>query len=282
MVKKLFSYIKDFTSGLGRIQIQTYSAASAYYLFVSLVPLLMLLTALLRYTPITDEFLMSFIVEYFPEPMAEIISGIINSIYVGSGIALVVSIVLALFLFSAVFKSILRGLDAVYEADRKDTNLMFSLRAALYFILLLFSAVLLLVFIVYWGRITAIVTPYLPQELLESKAVKLLGKLKLPFTFFFLFCAFTFFYKWAPASRGRYVHQFAGAFVSAAGWTVLSLIFSVYLLISPSWGAYGFFGTVIISLLWLFNCLKVFFFGGYINNFLMKRRILKLEEEEDV
>jgi len=39
---------------------------------------------------------------------------------------------------------------------------------------------------------------------------------------------------------------------------------------------------VIISLLWLFNCLKVFFFGGYINNFLMKRRILKLEEEEDV
>ena len=142
MVKKLFSYIKDFTSGLGRIQIQTYSAASAYYIFVSLVPLLMLLTALLRYTPITDEFLMSFIVEYFPEPMAEIISGIINSIYVGSGIALVVSIVLALFLFSAVL-SLYSVTDAVCEADRKDTNLMFSLRAALYFILLLFSAVLL-------------------------------------------------------------------------------------------------------------------------------------------
>lgn len=128
----------------------------------------------------------------------------------------------------------------------------------------------------------SLVTPYLPQKLLESRAVELLGKLKLPFTFLFMFCSFTFFYKWAPASRGRYVHQFAGAFVAAAGWVVLSLIFSVYLLISPSWGAYGFFGTVIISLLWLFNCLKVFFFGGYINNFLMKRRILKLEEEQDV
>ena len=102
-----------------------------------------------------------------------------------------------------------------------------------------------------------------------------MGKLKLPFFSFVL----RLYLLRRVTCRGL-CSPFAGAFVSAAADSLL--IFKVYLLISPSWGAYGFFGTVIISLLWLFNCLKVFFFGGYINNFLMKRRILKLEEEEDV
>lgn len=281
MGKKFFSTLKDFTGGLGRMQLQTYSAAAAYYIFISLVPLVMIFTALLKYTPITSEFLIEFIGEYFPDPMVQVISRIISGIYMGSGIALVVSVILALYLFSETFKSILRGLDAVYEAGRQDTNLVFSLRAALYFLLLLISAFLLLIFVVYWEKIMAIVALYVPKKWMESSAMRIFGKLKLPLSFVFLFCSFTFFYKWAPANRGRYAHQFTGACVAAAGWLVFSLIFSAYLIIAPSWGAYGLLGTVIISLLWLFNCMRAFFFGGYINNFLMKRRALKREERQD-
>lgn len=82
-------------------------------------------------------------------------------------------------------------------------------------------------------------------------------------------------YKWMPASRGRYKHQLAGAFFTAVAWFVISSLFSGYVSVSGSLGPYGFLGTIIICLGWMFYCMYFLLLGGYLNHFIDKKRSAK-------
>ena len=80
-IRDIYDAVDDFSKGMGRRRITTFSAACAYYLFVSLVPMIMLLVSLLRYTPLTEAVVLQAVSDYVPDQLYTILETIVNSIY---------------------------------------------------------------------------------------------------------------------------------------------------------------------------------------------------------
>ena len=149
-MRDIYDAVDEFFGGMGSRRITTYSAACAYYLFMSLVPVIMLLVSVLQYTPLTRDVVLEAVADYVPESLYEIVDYIVTSIYNGGRVALTVSILLTLWSASACMKALLRGMDSVYDAERREDYIRFSLRACFYMVIfvfiLLFSFIISLLF----------------------------------------------------------------------------------------------------------------------------------------
>ena len=112
-LRDVYDAVDEFFGGMGSRRITTYSASCAYYLFMSLVPLIMLLVAALQFTPLTRDVVLEAVSDYVPESLYEIVYFIVTSIYNGGRTALTVSILLTIWSASACMKALLRGMDSV-------------------------------------------------------------------------------------------------------------------------------------------------------------------------
>ena len=80
-MRDIYDAVDEFFGGMGSRRITTYSAACAYYLFMSLVPVIMLLVSVLQYTPLTRDVVLEAVADYVPESLYEIVDYIVTSIY---------------------------------------------------------------------------------------------------------------------------------------------------------------------------------------------------------
>ena len=55
-------------------------------------------------------------------------------------------------------------------------------------------------------------------------------------------------------------------------WVVFSWVFSLYVDLSGKFGAYGFLGTILVAMMWMYFCLCFLLIGGYINRYMDLRR----------
>ena len=73
-------------------------------------------------------------------------------------------------------------------------------------------------------------------------------------------------YVMLPNRRVRFFSQIYGAVFTTIAWSVFSLIFSVYLTVAKNLSIlYGGLITIVMTLLWLYICMWLFFLGGEIN-----------------
>ena len=93
-LKMLYKCADKFGSGLAERRLTTYAAACAYYIFMSLVPLIMLVISLLQFTPLSEELVLDAISEYVPDALYQLVESIVQGIYSGGEVALTVSVLL--------------------------------------------------------------------------------------------------------------------------------------------------------------------------------------------
>ena len=83
---------------------------------------------------------------------------------------------------------------------------------------------------------------------------------------------FTAVYMVLPNKRNGFWDSLPGALFSAVGWAAFSSVYSVYVThFSGISNIYGSVYAVAISMLWLYCCLEILFFGGALNRLLMKK-----------
>jgi membrane protein len=80
--------------------------------------------------------------------------------------------------------------------------------------------------------------------------------------------AFMVFYHFLPAENPKFGKQLPGALFCAVSWAVFSWGYSIYVSVSDKFGAYGYLGTVMIIMMWMYYCLMFFLIGGCINVYL--------------
>lgn len=271
-LRDIYDAVDDFSKGMGRRRITTYSAACAYYLFMSLIPMIMLLVSVIQYTPLTQDVILEAISDYVPDQLYTIIESIISSIYSGGRVALTVSILLTIWSAAASMKALMRGMDSVYDAERHEDFFVFSLRACFYMVV--FVLVLLLSFfvMVYGGEILQLLYDLLPHGGAVDWLFSMVRYLRFVVVLAVLALVFSFTYWRMPARRLRYGQQWPGAIFCAVSWSVFSVIFSFYVSFSNRFGAYGLIGTVIVAMIWLYYCFYFLLLGGYINHYIAERR----------
>ena len=271
-LRDIYDAVDDFSKGMGRRRITTYSAACAYYLFMSLIPMIMLLVSIIQYTPLTQEMILEAISDYVPDSLYEIISSIISSIYSGGRVALTVSILLTIWSAAASMKALMRGMDSMYDAERHEDFFVFSLRACFYMVVLVLVLLLSFFVMVYGGEILQLLYDTLPHGGTLDKLFGTVRYLRYVVVIAVLALVFSFTYWRMPARRLRYKAQWPGAIFCAVCGSVFSVVFSVYVSVSNRFGAYGLIGTVIVAMIWLYYCFYFLLLGGYINHYIAERR----------
>jgi membrane protein len=91
---------------------------------------------------------------------------------------------------------------------------------------------------------------------------------------------FTAIFMVLPNKRNTMADSLPGAVLSSLGWLMFSKLYSIY--VEHFAGLSNIFGSVYavaLSLLWLYFCMSILFYGGTLNAWLIARKRRKAQEE---
>ena len=275
MIGKLWRYGKKIAAFLRPMHIPLHSAYTSFFLILSLFPSLLLLLGLLRYTDLSSRDLLDFLQGWLPESLLPTVSALVQSSYRHSSSTVIsVSVLAALWSASRGMYGLLRGLHGVYGEESTGgywKKRVLSVAYTLSFLVVLVLTLLLHVFgntiLDYLWMMT---NPLLMavMNVIDLRFVLLLG---LQST---LFCTM---YALLAGKRRSVFRCLPGALLASIGWMVFTELFSVYVEhFSGYSGIYGSVYAVALSMLWLYFCLSILFYGGALNRLLAGENMEKM------
>jgi len=276
-MKQLWKKIWNVVEKIMGDHVSAYAAQSAFFMMLSLVPILFLLMTLVRVTPITQSDIMTVVNELFPKTIRSTILSIVNEVYRQTGTKITVTILVAFWSAGKGVLAMSNGLNCIKGLQETRNYIFLRLRAAGYTVLFLLAIILSLVVLGFGNSISLLVTEHLPvmqyvmEFIIEIRTVVMILVLA-------LFSVSI--YQFLPNKRGKFMYQIPGAIFTSVGWTFASFLFSVYLDIFKGFSnLYGSLTTIVIIMLWLYFCMYVMLLGGEIND-LFAEHLDKSSESE--
>ena len=265
-MNKIIKLGKAFAGEIGRKHIAAYASSSAFFMFISLIPIILLLCSLVPLTPISQADLTEVIREYFPEMIAPLGVSIISEMYVKSSAILSLSIVATLWSAGKGILALNQGLNVINEVKETRNYILLRIRACFYTVLMLLAIILTLLVIVFGSVIVRQVIGKIPdlQYLLEF-----FMSIRHVVFLVFLIILFVFMYSWLPNEKVNWRTQVPGAVLVASAWSAFSVGFSAYVNLFAGFGMYGSLSTIIMVMVWLYFCMYLILFGALVNRFLM-------------
>lgn len=280
-MKKLISLGKEFGKGLGARKLALYSAASTYNIFISMVPVIMLMVSLIRFLPVSQEYIIARLGEMMPEQVMTVLGRIITGIYQSGKAAFTVSIILTVYSASASMRELMKGLDAAYDVEKTGNIIKYYGSSILYMVVFVITLLLSFVAMAYGGKIMSIVSGYFPDIAILKPVFSVLKYARYLLIMAFLFAVFLIMYTFVPSGKRKIRNQLPGALFASAAWVIFSVVFSVYISFSDKFGAYGVIGTVMVAMMWLYYSIFFLLIGGWLNCFVAEKKEDAAEAEEE-
>ena len=266
-VNNLLARFRKAASYLAALQIPAHAAHAGYFIVLSVFPALVLLLALLRYTGLQVEHLTDVLSGVLPAalmPYAEKL--ILNTYRNTSGAVVSLSAVTTLWSASRGFLGLIAGLQDIYKVPRTRGYLRSRLQSLMYTLLFLLVLVLTLVLHVFGNALLEL----LPVE--DTPLYRFLYEV-VDLRFFLLLAVqtllFTGMFAALPGRRTPLHCSLPGALLGALGWQVFSGLYSVYVEHFAAYSnIYGSVYAVALSMLWLYFCLSILFYGAALNQYL--------------
>ena len=264
MLKRLLFIGYDFGKHMSRRNISAFAASTAFFVFLSLIPALMLLCAILPYTPLTEANLMSAAREISPDAMDSLLINIIGDVYDKSiGIVSVTAIV-TLWTAGKGVLALMRGLNAINDVEENRNYFLLRMVACLYTVLLLVAVLLSLLIMVFGKSIVGIIVEFIPQT---SYLFELMIHFRTLFVWAVLTVVIALMYAYVPGARTGFKLQLPGAVFAAVAWSVMTWAFSIYIDEFNGFGMYGSLTTIIILMLWMYAAMYIILAGAYMNRY---------------
>ncbi len=274
MFRKSYMIMRDFSRQMREKNISAFSASTAFFFFVSLVPMLLLVCMIIPYTPLTAENLVKAITDITPESIDGMVVGVVEDVYEKSvGMIWVVSIAMVWSAGKGVL-ALMRGLNAVNDVSEERNYFLVRMVASFYTVLMLIGMVLSLFIMVFGNVVIQVVLRYIPR-------LEMLLNLLSPFRFLVVWLVltvlFTAVYAYVPNKKLAFREQIPGAVFSAVAWSFFSWGFSLYVDMPGSFGIYGSMSIIVIVMLWLYFCMYIVMIGAHLNRYFSPaNRVLKL------
>ena len=268
-MKKLYEKTFSIFYKISALKIPVYSGNAAFFLLLAVFPAAMLLLTAVQYIPVSVEDLSSFLSTLTPAPVYSLMKAVFYDLQPGKTWAVLSAAAAGtVWPLTRSMVSLMKGLETVYEVPRSRPILK---KWAISF----FCAVILLVSIL----ITLLLQVF-GQTIYDfsfihgwhiTGLIALLLRLRTLFSLGFLTVVFCTFYTVLPARRLRFIRNLPGALLSALVWLIYSTIFGFYVENFSNYSMiYGSLTAVIITLLWIYFCINILFYGGLFNRFLNK------------
>lgn len=259
-----YNYIKAFQTQVLNNHISAYASSTAFFIFLSLIPIILLICSIIPYTPITEADFMIMITKAMPTVIDPLLVGIISEMYDKSiGLISVAALITVWSAGKGVF-ALMRGLNVISGVNETRNYFMLRIRAACYTLIVLVVIILSLGIMVFGNFIAQILLKDIPD-------VKYIFKLFVHLRFFIvllvLVFVFVMLYTWLPNKRLRMKEQLPGAIFAAVIWSLFSWAFSIYIDKFGGFSIYGSLTTIIITMMWLYICMYIIMLGAQINSY---------------
>ena len=261
----MWEKLKKIFRAVSERNIPVYAAHAGYFLVLAVFPMLVLLLSLLRHTGIAVQTLTDGLQGFLPEALLPAAKRLILSTYQNtSGTVISLSAVTALWSASRGVYGIRKGLNAVYHVS--ESRGYFYTRGVSVVYTLLFLGVLLLTLIlsVFGNTIAQHFPVSFFANVVDLRFVVLLLTQTALFTAMFMVL---------PNRKNRFLNSLPGAVFSSVGWLGFSRLYSEY--VEHFTGFSNIFGSVYavaVSMLWLYCCMSIVFYGGALNYYLQNRK----------
>ena len=263
-----FKEICRFVRNLKKIHLNTFASSAAFYIFLSLVPILVVICTVIPYTPLTQESLLGFVLEIFPAKVENIVADIIDDVYQRSAGVLSAAILVTLWSAGKGILAVRRGLNIINEVEESRNYFLQRLLSSFYTLVFLVIVLLSMILLVFGNVLVEMILLRVP----ELKGLfSLLLNLRFLFVWVILTLIFSAFYAYLPDKKLRFFAQLSGASFGAAIWSIFSWGFSIYVNIGKPYNIYGSLSIIVLTMMWLYICIYIIFVGAYINKYLEEK-----------
>lgn len=252
---------------IAALRIPLHAANAGFFIVLSVFPGLVLILSLLRYTGLEVESLLDILAPILPDALEATAENLIITTYKSSSRAVVgLSALTALWSASRGVHGLLTGLNAVYGVTERRGYLRTRVISMVYTLSFLLVLMLTLILHVFGSTLLRL----LPRD--RSPFLRFLTE-AIDLRFFLLLGVqtvfFTLVYRVLPDRSGKTRDSIPGALLSSIGWLIFSDLFSIYVVWFPRYAnIFGSVYAVALSMLWLYCCLSIVFYGGALNRYL--------------
>ena len=116
-----------------------HAAQAAYFFVLSMIPIIVLLLTLVKYTPLTEDVVIQAVAMIFPSTINAMVVSIVTQVYNRSANFIPIMILVALWSAGKGVLSITSGLNKVYDCEETRNYIVLRLRASFYTLVFLIS-----------------------------------------------------------------------------------------------------------------------------------------------
>ena len=264
---------REFLREMSDREFSTYASSTSFFLFLSMVPLCMILTFLLPLTGMECDQLITAAAQVLPEFMQALVIPIIRSSYMRTSMVPVMTWITLIWSSASGVTALVRGLRFIYRAPRHRYRFMtrfYGILGTLAMVVALVACVG--IFVLSSALVTFLDTektpmPWVIQMVINGRYVVL-----------FLIYSFllTLLYHFVSHLGWRLRSHMPGALLSSVSTVVFTELFTIYIKVNRSYTTvYGTLATLVLLLLWGYFCIMLIFTGAYLN-----RAIVAYREEK--
>ena len=240
---KIYLAVRDFAKQMSKENISAFSANAAFFIFLSLIPMLIMICTIIPYTPLTEDALINAITEVTPDAFNPLLINLVSQVYDKSAGILSVAAVTTVWSAGKGVLALMRGINAVNGVVEERNYFVVRTVSSIYTIIVMLMLMLLLFISVFGNVIVNILIKYIPHLTLLFDGII---NLRFIVGWLMLTLFLTLIYAYLPSRRRKFFYQLPGAAVSAILWNGFSWVFSVYMDAYDGVTAYGTLSIIIL------------------------------------
>ncbi len=264
MLRKLYLIMQDFSVQMKKQNISAFASSTAFFFFLSLVPMLIVLCTVIPYTPLTEENLVTVITDITPEQIDPLATRLVNEVYQKSAGILSVAIFATIWSAGKGVLALMRGLNAINHVEEKRNYFVIRMIASFYTLVMLLVMILSLFVMVFGNQLVNVALHRIPP-------LQYLVSFVMEFRFLFVWAVLTILfaavYAYVPDNKLQFKEQIPGACFAAVVWSVFSWGFSLYVSRSGAYSIYGSLSIIVIVMIWMYFCMYIIMVGAYLNRY---------------
>ena len=263
-IYRLYYIFRDFSWQMTKKNIAAFAASTAFFLFLSMIPLLMALCAILPYTALTEDNLINAIMRFTPDAMNGLVIGVVSDVYARSAGTITVFAIVTVWSASKAMLALIYGLNEVNDFEEKRNYFVIRFIACIYTVIIL-AAMIVSLFVMVFGNVLV------DLLLMDFPPLYIFMQFIMHFRFLLswvvLTLIFSVIYAFVPGKKMRFKRQIPGAAFAAVLWGAASYIFSMYVDNFNGFGTYGGLTTVVVLMFWFYLLMYILLIGAHINRY---------------
>lgn len=264
--KRLSSFIKIVTARMTEAEIGNSSSVVAYYLLLSMFPLILILGGIVGMLHLNPHEILPYVKEMFPAEIYQVIEGSLTNLLVGdegNGGIMTFAAIATFWAASKGINGMQQALNKAYGVDQRKNFVV----ARLFSFGIMFVIFFLMILVGIVFALGTFVLDYLQGIFhFNNEFVQLFTTLKWPVTIVVMFVFMMLVYRIVPNARITLKQVIPGSVFATIGWILLAQVFGRFAHhMTQTYASYGLVGTMMIIMIWLKFVAIIIVLGGVMN-----------------